>query len=152
MHRTLGCLVVSTLAVAAFADDAKNEAIKKYHEQIQGTWRVVSLEINGNRASDDDAKKITIVNGADGTWTARSDGQDILKGTSNVDPTKDPRQVELIPDDGENKGKQYLGIYELSETTRKLCVAPPDRGRPTTFASLPGSDVILVVLEREKAQ
>jgi hypothetical protein len=29
----------------------------------------VALEVDGNKASDEDAKKIKVVNGPDGTWT-----------------------------------------------------------------------------------
>jgi uncharacterized protein (TIGR03067 family) len=152
MHRSLGILLVTALAATASADDAKNEAIEKYHKAIEGTWRVISLEVNGVKVSDEDVKKMTIVNGSDGTWAFRTDGQDTLKGTSSVDPTKDPRQIELTPDEGENKGQQYVGIYELTENTRKLCVAPPGRDRPTQFTSNPGTDHVLIVLEREKSK
>ena len=38
--------------------DAKDEAIKKDRKQIEGTWRVIALEVNGNKAMEEDAKKI----------------------------------------------------------------------------------------------
>ena len=43
-----GFLVVGVLltAIAATADDAKDEAIKKDRKQIEGTWRIVALEID----------------------------------------------------------------------------------------------------------
>jgi hypothetical protein len=35
------------MATTALADDTKDEAIKKDRKQIEGTWRVVGLEVNG---------------------------------------------------------------------------------------------------------
>ncbi len=116
--------------------------------QIAGTWQVVALEIDGNKTSDDDAAKITVVNGSDGTWSVRSEGKEISKGTSVFDPTKKPKTIDFTPTEGGGKGNQYLGIYELAEKTRKLCFAPQGSQRPTEFSSKSGSQQILVIFER----
>ena len=147
----LGFLLIGTAAIAT-ADDAKDEAIKKDRKQIEGTWRGVALEVNGNKAMEEDARKITVVNGPDGTWSLLSEGKEISKGTNSFDPTKKPKTIDFTPTDGEGKGNLYLGIYELGENTRKLCFAPPGKDRPTEFISMPGSEHILVTFEREKAK
>jgi uncharacterized protein (TIGR03067 family) len=145
----LGVLLAAIGTMAA-ADDAKDAAIKKDQKQIEGTWRVVTLEVNGSRAMDEDAKKITVINGSDGTWRLHSEGKEVGKGTSTIDPTKKPKTIDLTPTEGEGKGKPYLGIYELGEKARKLCFAPPGKQRPTEFSSTPGSEIILVTFERER--
>ena len=132
--------------------DAKDEAIKKDRKQIEGTWRVIALEVNGNKADEVDAKKLTVVNGSDGTWSLLSEGKEISKGTSTFDPTKNPKTINFTPTEGEGKGNHHLGIYELGEKTRKLCFAPPGKERPTEFVSIPGSELILVTFEREKGK
>jgi uncharacterized protein (TIGR03067 family) len=63
---------------------------------------------------------------------------------------KKPKTIDFTATEGEGKGNQYLGIYELSEKTRKMCFAPPGKERPTEFSSMPGSEHILVTFEREK--
>ncbi len=141
-----------TAATMATADDAKDEAVKKDRKRIEGTWRVVALEVNGNKATAVDAKKLTVVNAADGTWSLRSEGNEISKGTSTIDPTKTPKTLDFTPTEGEGKGNQYLGIYELGEKTRKMCFAPPGKERPTGFTSTPGSEHVLVTFEREPAK
>ena len=150
----IGFVVVAGLFTAiapiATADDAKEESIKKDRKQIEGTWRVVILEVNGNKAMEEDAKKLTVVNGADGTWSLLSEDKEISKGTSTIDPMKKPKTIDFTATEGEGKGNQYLGIYELSEKTRKMCFAPPEKERPTEFSSRPGSGYILVTFEREK--
>lgn len=128
----------------------REEAIKQDRKRIAGTWRVVALEVNGNKAMEEDARKLTVVNGSDGTWTLFSEGKEISKGTSTFDPTKKPKAIDFTPTKGEGKGKQYLGIYELGERTRKLCFAPPGKDRPAEFSSTPGSEYVLVTFEREK--
>ncbi|MEK6263131.1 MAG: TIGR03067 domain-containing protein [Planctomycetota bacterium] len=152
----IGFLFVGVLLTAvvarAFADEAQDEAIKKDRKLIEGTWRVVALEIDGNKSMEEDARKITVVNGSDGTWSLRSEGNEICKGTSTIDPAKKPKTIDFTVTEGEGKGNQYPGIYELGEKTRKLCFAPPGNARPTEFSSSPGSEHILVTLEREKSK
>ena len=152
MRQILLFLVVAVVGLPAIAraDDAKDEAIKKDRKRIEGTWRIVALEVNGNKVDEADAKKITVVNGADGTWSLRSEGKEISKGASTFDPTQKPKTINFTPTDGESKGNEYLGIYELGEKNRKLCFAPPGKDRPIEFSSAPGSEHVLVVFERQK--
>jgi uncharacterized protein (TIGR03067 family) len=152
-HANFGLLIFGILLTGvATADDAKDEAIKKDRQQIKGTWRIVALEVNGNKAMEEDAKKLTVVNGSDGTWTLFSEGKEVSKGTSTFDPTKKPKTIDFTPTEGGGKDNQYLGIYEFGEKTRKMCFVPPGKERPTEFASTPGSEIILVTFEREKAE
>jgi hypothetical protein len=44
----VGVLLTATGAIAS-ADEAKDEAIRKDHKLIEGTWRIVALEINGEK-------------------------------------------------------------------------------------------------------
>jgi uncharacterized protein (TIGR03067 family) len=145
-------IMLTAIATIATADDAKDQAIKKDRKQIEGTWRIVALEIDGYKAPDEDAKKLSVVNGADGTWSLRSEDREISKGTSTIDPTKKPKTIDFTVTEGDGKGNQHLGIYELGEKTRKLCFAEAGQDRPTEFSSKPGSGHYLVTFEREKAK
>jgi len=145
-------LIGSWLAVSALmsiADDAKDEAIRRDRKQIEGTWRVVALEVNGNQAMEEDVKKISVINGSDGTWMLLSDGIEISRGTSTFDPTQKPKAIDFMPNAGEGTGNQYFGIYELGENTRKLCFAPVGQQRPTEFKTSTGSEHVLVTFERQ---
>jgi uncharacterized protein (TIGR03067 family) len=136
------------MATFAAADEAKDEAIERDRKQIEGTWRIVALEVNGNRAREEDARKLTVVNGADGTWSLRSGEKEINRGTSIFDPTQTPKTIDFTPTVGQTNGKLYLGIYELGGTTRRLCFAPPGKDRPAEFSSPAESGHILVTFER----
>lgn len=152
-YSLFGLLVVGILITAiASADDAKDEAIKKDRKRIQGTWQVTALTISGNKAKDEDAKKITVVNGDHGTWSVRSEGKEISKGTSTFDPTKKPKTIDFTPTEGGGKGDQFFGIYQLKKNTRKLCFAPAGKDRPTKFSSNPDNQHVLVTFERVKSE
>jgi uncharacterized protein (TIGR03067 family) len=149
MKPVLFCLLfVGFMVTIATADDAKDEAIKKDRQRIEGTWRIVKLVVNGNPAKEEDTKKITVVNGSDGTWSLLSEGKEVASGTNSFDPTKSPKTIDFTITEGGGKGDVHLGIYELSEKTRKLCFAPSGKERPTEFSSETGSENILVKFER----
>lgn len=148
-HSLSVVLVVGTLVAAvASADDA----IKKDRQQIKGTWQITTLEINGSQAKDEDAQKLTVVNGSDGTWSIRSEGQEISRGTSTFDPLKKPQTIDFTPTEGGGKGERFLGIYKLAANTRKLCFAPSGKDRPAEFISTPDNQHILVTFKRLDAQ
>ena len=130
--------------------DAKDDTIKKDRKKYEGTWQVVLLEVDGNKASEEDAKKITVINEADGKWTIDAEGKVVARGTSVIDPTKKLKTVDLTVTEGDDKGSTALGIYEFSDDTRKICLATAGKERPTEFAAPSGSGHILAVLKRVK--
>ncbi len=140
--------LLTTVGAIAATGDTLEEAVKKDRKLHEGTWKIVALEINGNKAEADDAKKLTVVNGPDGTWSLRSEGNEVAKGTSIIDPTRKPKEIELTQTEGEGKGKPLLGIYEIGERTRKLCIAPAGKDRPKEFSTAEGNEHILVTFER----
>jgi uncharacterized protein (TIGR03067 family) len=142
----LGC--TSLLA----AENAKDEAIKQERMKFFGEWQVVALEIDGNQVKGEDVKKFKVVNGADGTWNITIEGEIKLQGTSEIDPSKEPKTVDLTVTEGETKGETMLGVYEFSDenNTRKVCFAKPGDKRPGEFSSPAGSGRMLAVLKRIK--
>ena len=143
--------LLAAIASPATANDTKDVAIKKDRQRIAGTWRIVELVVNGNPAKEEDARKLTVVNGTDGTWSLRSEDKEISKGTSTFDPTQKPKAIDFTPTVGDAKDKLHLGIYELGDDVRRLCFAPSGQDRPKGFSSEPGTDHILVKFERVKS-
>jgi uncharacterized protein (TIGR03067 family) len=150
---TVTLIIASTLAcpIGLSADDtAKAEAIRKDRKLYEGVWRVTSLVANGEKSTEDDARKITVANGSDGTWIIKVEGNQITHGTSTFDPTQKPKHIDFIPSDGTNQGQTHLGIYEIDGDKRKLCFANPGKDRPKEFKSEAGSEHTLVTFERVK--
>ena len=150
LHRLT--IVGVLLTNVAVADDAKDEATQRDHMRIEGTWQITALEISGNKSKAEDVKKLTVVNGDDGTWSVRAEGKEISRGTSTIAPAQKPNTIDFTSMEGGGKGEQFFGIYELRENVRTLCFAPSGKNRPTEFSSTPENQHILVAFERVKAE
>jgi hypothetical protein len=75
----------------------------------------------------------------------------IFDGDKDLRGRDDPKIFfDITPSGGQDKGLTYLGIYELGENTRKVCIAPPGAARPKDFTSTAGSERIVVTFERVK--
>ena len=148
--RAVMFVVIAAASASALAAD-KEEVIKADRALLAGEWRVVSVEANGNTNTDPVVARVTVVNRLDGTWSLLSNGKIIAEGTSTIDPTTSPKTIELKSSRGsvENaRGTHYRGIYEVHETTRRLCFVPVDKPLPESFAGGRETGQILVTFER----
>jgi uncharacterized protein (TIGR03067 family) len=141
-------IVVAIDPFPARGADAKQDAIDRDHALTKGRWRIMSLIVNGNTVGDDDARKIIVVNGESGEWEVLVDGASVIRGTSTIDPTTSPKEIDATVTEGDGVGRKTLGIYETGPKTRRVCYAAADRSRPGEFSSDPGSERTLVVFER----
>ena len=103
--------------------------------------------MNGKKLSADDLKGATLTFKGD-HYTLKQGGQ-TRTGTIKIDPTKKPKQLDIISGEGPNKGKSLLGIYELDGDTLRYCVSPPGKTRPTEFSGKVGQS--LYVNKKEKS-
>lgn len=117
-------------------------------ERYAGTWRVMSIEANGE-VSADETRSILVDNRPDGTWTLTVDGREVSRGTSTIDPLAVPKEIDLEITAGDGSGSILKGIYEVGEKTRRLCFRGGNGWRPREFSGAVGSDSVLVVFERQ---
>ncbi|PAY18765.1 TIGR03067 domain-containing protein [Rhodopirellula sp. SM50] len=145
----LGLLLVGiAFPLVANAEDAQDQAVKKDRKKLQGVWQVTSLVIAGNKANDEDVKKMTVVNGDDGTWSVRSEGKETSKGVSTISPSAKPKTIDFTATEGGSSGEHFVGIYQLGKNKRKLCFVRRDKDRPTDFTSTTENQAILVTYKR----
>jgi uncharacterized protein (TIGR03067 family) len=146
-----GALAVGLLACVAgsFAADATDEeATKREYARFEGTWKFVSLEVEGKKLPEKVfAESLLILEGS--RFTAK-EAAGTSKGTFKVDLSKKPKQIDISFTEGPPKGETLLGIYELDGDTYKVCIGMPGKGRPTAFVSKPASGHVLEVLKRVK--
>ena len=134
-------LALVALTTAAIADDAKDQ------RQLQGEWALASATRGGKsvlkegekHTSTFDAEKMTL-----------SDGRDKKMAKVKLDTSKKPPQIDILPQDGSDKGRTIKGIYELKDDVLKVCFGEPDGDRPTTFSAKEGEKFTLAEFKRAK--
>lgn len=146
--RTL--LVACALALAGLVSArADEDAAKKEQKALQGTWKVVAAEQDGEPLDRIVGGTMTV---KDNNFHIKTAGGSELKGDLILDPAKSPKHVNLAHQDGPLKDKTWQGIYELKGDVLKICYAEADseKERPTEFKTLKNSRLLFVELKREK--
>jgi RNA polymerase sigma factor (sigma-70 family) len=128
------------------AADAKRDMAK-----LQGTWRVVDTEEQGNNIYDNELKETFVVKGR--TMTYRQAGKVQVTMTITLDPTKSPPAIILEFTDGGEKGHKSYAVYKLDGNTLKLRMHGKFEGnsmdeRPTDFSTEDGKEGVLFILKR----
>lgn len=122
--------------------------MKEELEKLQGTWNVVSLEIEGMKMEEAAFKGAKIVVKGD-IFTTTSMGV-VYKGILSVNSAKSPQTLDLLFTEGPEKVNTSLAIYELEGDTWKLCLTVSGNNRPKEFVTKPGSGHALETLKLEK--
>jgi uncharacterized protein (TIGR03067 family) len=122
---------VARILQAAVGDDAK---------EIQGTWKVVSLAVDGKPETD-----VTQFAIGGGKMTPL-DGPSLEDSAQyRLDSTAAPKRIDLIVPEG-----TVHGIYSLASDDLKMClVDKPGAARPEEFGSKAGSGMVMLVLKRQ---
>lgn len=153
MAKSRGSLIVVMAILAgafrAAADPPapEAEAVRAARERYAGTWKAVAIEADGNRAPP--AAAIVVTNLPDGSWVMVVDGREASRGTSRMDPLATPAEIDVEITEGDGKGGRLLGIYEVTETRRRLCFRGESGWRPRAFATTAGCGAVLVEFERQ---
>ncbi|HEY7315438.1 MAG TPA: TIGR03067 domain-containing protein [Gemmataceae bacterium] len=138
-----GCF--ASLVGAEPERDAPAADLKK----LQGTWVMAELEINGQQISEEKLKDTTLVIKDDQYITKIKDKTH--ETTFKLDPSKDPKEIDMFFPDGANAPKVGKGIYRLDGDTFKLCRAQaPGEDRPRDFVTTADSGRFVVVWKRQK--
>jgi uncharacterized protein (TIGR03067 family) len=132
-----------SLVLAAPPEDA----VRREHEQFDGNWRLVSVEVNGERMPAQQVNNFSLTFKS-GKFTSHNAG-DKRTGKYTVDPASKPKTIDIVPDDGPDKGKTWSLIYTLDGNTLRICGRKIGEARPTSFDTKDQKEVILMVLRHE---
>jgi uncharacterized protein (TIGR03067 family) len=143
---TLG-LAAAWLAAAAVADD---RAVQDELKRHQGRWSVTSSLYDGQPAPEEIVRSIKrIVTGDHVVW--ERDGKRFAGTRIELDPTHEPKTIDVIPDGGRNRGERVLGIYKLEVDRLTIAMAAPGQPRPKAFEAAKGSGWTLRIFQRERS-
>src|SRR5262249_14887742 len=147
MRSVFAWLPLAALAgatAAAVAQDGPKDL-----DRLQGEWKRVRVEVDGQAADVDSDPNPRLRVRGDRIILVR-DGQP-LKGRDvriQLDPTTDPKLIDLtLPD-----GRVMEGVYKFEGKRWTVCFRTQAavRDRPVRFETQPGSNLVLLVLEKEE--
>lgn len=118
-------------------------------EQMQGVWKIVSLEMDGQSISPSLLEGAQIVVEGD-RFTSSGMGAP-YEGTIEIDSSTTPKNFNLTFAAGPEKGNTNLGIYELDGDRWRICLNTSGTTRPSQFAAEAGTGIALEVLQRATA-
>ncbi len=135
---------------AVFTLAAGDAEVKKDEDRLQGTWKVTSIENDGNKVDPKEFANWKLVIAGD-KMTALDSNDVMDEHTFKLDAAAKPAAIDLTLLTGESKGKTMQGIYRIEGDTLTVCVAEPGKkDRPREFRSEPGKSHMLLVFQRAK--
>ncbi len=127
---------------------AGSDAVKVELAKLEGNWALVSSEQAGMKSDPEIAKKVKLVVNA-GKWSVYVSDRVSTSAKFTIDPANQPKAIDLTGTMGGDKGKKYLGIYQLDGDNLTLCIGDT-KTRPRTFNTKKGTDWQLEVWKRMK--
>ncbi len=139
------------LGALVLADEPKKaEPDRQELKKLTGHWVVVE-QVHGGKKTPLKELAALSMEVAGGRLTIR-EGTDIKEDSRIVElaPRAKPAGIDLKILSGSDINKVVKGIYRLQGDTLTVCVAEPDRDRPTAFAAKEGTGHTLFVFKRTK--
>lgn len=139
-------LLLPSVCLMQVTGAAKDAAIKKDKDSLQGAWSVITVTTDGKDAD------VTKLVGAKVIFEGdKAIGKVIRLGKDNetgyrLDPTVKPKAIDFVHPDGTTTP----GIYLLEDNKLKICNNPPKSSRPKTFETKGGSGTVLIILRRDR--
>ncbi len=146
MRFTLAMLFLGS-GFAISAAGPGDEPARKELAKLQGTWKLVAVEIGGQAFEYPDDVQLRWV--VEDTRVTRMDDGKLLFALT-VDPTAKPKTLDLTRMGTE---RSMEAIYSLSEDTWRICINPATDGareRPAEFATKDKPGWKIWLLKRDK--
>jgi uncharacterized protein (TIGR03067 family) len=138
------CIAMILFAAAVWSQDAADE-----RKLLQGAWLPTAAELSEKPFDEATLKAMKLV--IEGDKYTVTVGKAIDKGAVKIDPAAKPKTMDIIGDDGPNKGKTFLAIYELNGDTLRICYDLTGKARPGEFKTKKGEQLFLATYKRAKS-
>lgn len=148
MGRLFCWSVLVCVCAGLFARGGEAPSATEDGKKMQGSWKPVAAELGGKPFPDEVLKTMKLVL-TDGKYTVTV-GEQTDEGTVKLDPAKAPRAMDVVGTRGPNRGKTILAIYELTDTTLRVCYDLSGKARPKEFKTQADTPLFLVEYKRQK--
>ncbi len=132
------------LAAVGLVTVVRADNVAKELERLQGKWKVELIAENGLAEPDPETKKFEITIKGSRFFVKVEGRQETME--FKIDPDKNPKQIDITPNYGDDKGKTSPGIYEFDGDRLRICAFPEARaaegirhqtGHPSVGAEAP---------------
>ena len=126
---------------------AEEDKTKKDLERMQGVWVMHALEINGKAVSKIQDTLLTIKKDQ---YTTTVKGKEQLGFRMKLDPSKEPKWMDMIQKQPDGAEKVIKGIYTFENDTLKICRGlEASQERPNQFATWPETNYFVVTWKKQ---
>jgi uncharacterized protein (TIGR03067 family) len=108
---------------------------------LTGVWKPTEANLGDNLIDPLLLEKARVVYEGD-KYTISID-EKVEKGSFTLDAKKSPKTMDIFPTQGDNNGKTFLAVYELSGNKLTICYSLSPGTRPDSFE--PDSNTLLTV-------
>jgi len=138
---------------SSFAAGVEGADAQKELQKFQGTWVMVSTEMEGKKIADENVGrgKITFQGDKMQVLVPHHHAEMIAVDIVKIDPTKNPKEMHFIRKNGPNAGKTMIGIYEFAgDDQYKFAFDPSGAVTLKEFATKEGTGHIRNTWKRVK--
>jgi uncharacterized protein (TIGR03067 family) len=138
-----------TLAAAQAPGQSTDAELQRF----QGTWVLISAEMNGKKVHDTHVtqSRITFVGDTIEVITPHQHKENIISSITRLDLTKNPKEMHWVRSAGPNVGTTMIGIYEFEGPDQfRFCFDPAGPDVPEKFGTKEGSGHIWHTWKRVK--
>jgi uncharacterized protein (TIGR03067 family) len=118
--------------------------------KIEGSWATTSLMFGEKKLPAEVLEKIMpSFTFKEGKYTSLIMGKQDEAGSYKIDAKQKPAHIDLMVEDGKDKGKTQLGLVAVDGDVLKLALAKPgEKNRPKDFDG--GADIVVASFKRVK--
>jgi RNA polymerase sigma factor (sigma-70 family) len=116
---------------------------KEDKDMIQGTWNLVSLELGGKQAPEEQVKAADASLAFDGEKVTLAGKGQKKEGIFRLDPDKSPKEIDLVFDD-----ETIKAVYLLEGNALKVSRSQDPGARPAGLATKEGDTTALMVFKK----
>jgi uncharacterized protein (TIGR03067 family) len=147
LRNQLGAAIVShflclSLLLAQAGAGAPKNLSQVEMDRFRGTWTVLSVEMRGQKGTPGAADRQIHWIFEGNQLTLKIDDSPDEPAIFRLDPSREPKHIEISVTGGKAKGNTLLGIYELVGDKLRICTATYDNPRPIRFDSANGTAII----------